>query len=153
MCVCACVCVCIFVCMSVSASVRACVHTCMHMNKNSCRCKSALSVNPLSEPPISSRETNTSNPSFVHGVKSDSVVIVCSGQLVPKYYYVDKEHMEIERSRPGSQPRIASPEGTTGGVFLWGQSLYIVAQLLSELILVIITRVFVLRKILSIRTF
>lgn len=55
-----------------------------------------------------------------------------AGQLVPKYYYVAKEHMELERCSPGSQPKIASPEGTTDGVFLWGQSLYIIAQLLSE---------------------
>lgn len=55
-----------------------------------------------------------------------------AGQLVPKYYYVAKEHMELERCNPGSQPKIASPEGTTDGVFLWGQSLYIIAQLLSE---------------------
>ncbi|XP_070186518.1 phosphorylase b kinase regulatory subunit beta-like isoform X2 [Littorina saxatilis] len=59
------------------------------------------------------------------------------GQLVPKYYYVPRECVEQERANPGSQTKVASPEGTTAGVFLWGQSLFIIAQLLNDELLLV----------------
>ena len=54
------------------------------------------------------------------------------GKLVPMYYYINKDQIEAERANPGSQQRLASPEGTTQGIFLWGQALFIIAQLLSK---------------------
>ena len=53
--------------------------------------------------------------------------------VVPKYYYIDKNNVEAERANPGSQPRFASSEGEDGSLFLWGQSVYIISQLLGKL--------------------
>ena len=53
---------------------------------------------------------------------------------MPMCYYVPKELVELERSNPGSQKKVPSPAGSTDGVFLWGQSLYIIAQLMGELV-------------------
>ena len=50
------------------------------------------------------------------------------GKVLPRYYYVPIEKVEAERVKPGSQKRIASDEE----VFLWGQSVYIISQLLGE---------------------
>ena len=55
------------------------------------------------------------------------------GFILPKYYYVDKENVELEKASPGSQEKIASDEGgDTGKIFLWGQSVYIISQLLGK---------------------
>ncbi|KAK2190913.1 hypothetical protein NP493_65g06037 [Ridgeia piscesae] len=54
------------------------------------------------------------------------------GPIVPKYYYVSMDCIEAERAKPGSQKRVASSEGTDGNIFLWGQSVYIISQLLVE---------------------
>ncbi|XP_041375340.1 phosphorylase b kinase regulatory subunit beta-like isoform X2 [Gigantopelta aegis] len=54
------------------------------------------------------------------------------GLLVPKYYYVPEDTIELEKMHPGSQERLPSPEGSTGGVFMWGQAIYIISQLLVE---------------------
>lgn len=59
------------------------------------------------------------------------------GQLVPMCYYVPKEVLEFERCNPGSQEKVPSPEGSTGGVFMWGQALYFIAQLLNEELLLV----------------
>jgi len=54
------------------------------------------------------------------------------GPIIPKYYYVSKESMEAEKANPGSQDRVASDEDAeTGNIYLWGQSVYIISQLLS----------------------
>ncbi|CAL1542018.1 unnamed protein product [Lymnaea stagnalis] len=54
------------------------------------------------------------------------------GQLLPMYYYVPKQLIEQEKLVPGSQPKVPSAEGTTAGVFMWGQSLLFIARLLSD---------------------
>jgi len=59
--------------------------------------------------------------------------VVAEGPIVPKYYYVSMDCIEAERAKPGSQKRVASSEGTDGNIFLWGQSVYIISQLLGEL--------------------
>ncbi|CAG9854630.1 unnamed protein product [Phyllotreta striolata] len=48
--------------------------------------------------------------------------------VIPMYYYVTKENIEIERHSPGSTDRKAD---TDGGLFLWNQSMFIIAQLLT----------------------
>ena len=55
-----------------------------------------------------------------------------TGEIVPKYYYVPESAIDQERRAPGSQKRVASTEGEGNNVFLWGQSMYILARLLSE---------------------
>lgn len=54
------------------------------------------------------------------------------GQLLPMYYYVPKQLIEQEKLVPGSQQKVPSAEGTTAGVFMWGQSLLFIARLLSD---------------------
>ena len=54
------------------------------------------------------------------------------GPLLPKYYYVPAENVAAERANPGSQVRVASSEGEHDNVFLWGQSVYVISQLLGE---------------------
>ncbi|XP_078608671.1 phosphorylase b kinase regulatory subunit beta-like isoform X2 [Branchiostoma floridae x Branchiostoma japonicum] len=54
------------------------------------------------------------------------------GVVIPKYYFVAEENVEAERKAPGTQTRVASDEGTDGKLFLWGQSLYLIACLLVE---------------------
>ena len=53
------------------------------------------------------------------------------GPVVPKYYYVPRDHLQAERADPGSQRKVASGEGSGGNLFLWGQSVYIISQLLG----------------------
>jgi phosphorylase kinase alpha/beta subunit len=48
------------------------------------------------------------------------------------YYYVPQNKVAEERLEPGSQTRMSGPEGSEGSIFLWGQSLYIIAQLLTS---------------------
>ena len=54
------------------------------------------------------------------------------GPIVPKYYYVPEANIEAERADPGSQLWFPSNEGEKGNLFLWGQSVYIISQLLGE---------------------
>ena len=56
---------------------------------------------------------------------------MCTGAIMPKYYYVPSDLIEEERRKPGSQIRFASSEGEGDNVFLWGQSVYIISQLLG----------------------
>ncbi|XP_013133618.1 PREDICTED: probable phosphorylase b kinase regulatory subunit beta isoform X3 [Papilio polytes] len=48
--------------------------------------------------------------------------------VIPWYYYVPREGVENERSEPYSVRRIPA---NTGGLFLWAQSLFVLAQLLT----------------------
>ncbi|XP_072377153.1 probable phosphorylase b kinase regulatory subunit beta isoform X2 [Diabrotica undecimpunctata] len=48
--------------------------------------------------------------------------------VIPKYYYVSKENIELERAMPNSTVRRAH---TDGGLFLWNQSMFILSQLLT----------------------
>lgn len=54
-----------------------------------------------------------------------------AGWLLPMYYYVPKDLIELERSL-GNQERLPSPEGSTDGIFLWGQAVYLISQMLCE---------------------
>jgi len=55
-----------------------------------------------------------------------------TGKLLPMYYYVPKGLLDNEKESPGSQEKIASPEGTSAGVFMWGQSILFISNLLTE---------------------
>lgn len=54
--------------------------------------------------------------------------------VIPMYYYVNKENVELEKAEYGSQHRFPSSEGSgldeEETLFLWNQALYIIAQLL-----------------------
>lgn len=52
--------------------------------------------------------------------------------VIPKYFFVPKDFVEDEKMEPGSQLRQPSEEGASENLFLWGQSLYIIASLLAE---------------------
>ncbi|XP_035712716.1 probable phosphorylase b kinase regulatory subunit beta isoform X2 [Folsomia candida] len=52
--------------------------------------------------------------------------------IVPRYFYVPKESIEEEKQEPGSQARLMSGKGSDSEVFLWGQAMYIIAQLLTS---------------------
>ncbi|XP_045674622.1 phosphorylase b kinase regulatory subunit beta isoform X4 [Phyllostomus hastatus] len=52
--------------------------------------------------------------------------------VVPKYYYVPADFVELEKRSPGSQKRFPSNCGRDGKLFLWGQALYVIAQLLAD---------------------
>ncbi|GAB1599348.1 phosphorylase b kinase regulatory subunit beta-like [Argonauta hians] len=54
------------------------------------------------------------------------------GYLIPKYYYVPMENIENEIKNPGSTEKIPSPEGSSDGVYLWGQSILLIAEMLRE---------------------
>ncbi|XP_046961830.1 probable phosphorylase b kinase regulatory subunit beta [Vanessa cardui] len=57
--------------------------------------------------------------------------------VIPWYYYVPKEGIENERSEPYSVRRLPANKAgdeenkDTGGLFLWAQSLFVIAQLLT----------------------
>lgn len=53
--------------------------------------------------------------------------------VVPMYYFVSLKDIDNERAEPGRNPKISSHLGLSGeGLFLWGQAMYIISQLLSE---------------------
>ncbi|CAL4083790.1 unnamed protein product, partial [Meganyctiphanes norvegica] len=52
--------------------------------------------------------------------------------IIPKYYFLPREHIEEERHHPGSQPRQSSMQGTAKNLFLWGQSLWLISSLLMD---------------------
>ncbi|NWQ65368.1 KPBB kinase, partial [Neopipo cinnamomea] len=52
--------------------------------------------------------------------------------VVPKYYYVPADFVEMEKRSPGSQKRFPSNSGRDGKLFLWGQAMYIIAKLLAD---------------------
>ncbi|XP_013380761.1 phosphorylase b kinase regulatory subunit beta isoform X2 [Lingula anatina] len=54
------------------------------------------------------------------------------GVIVPKYFYVPLDLVDAEKEKPGSQMREPSAEEDTGHLFLWGQAVYIISQLLFE---------------------
>ncbi|KAG0711404.1 putative phosphorylase b kinase regulatory subunit beta [Chionoecetes opilio] len=70
-------------------------------------------------------------PCYVHccGVKC---WCLSTDPVVPKYYYVHKDQVNLERAEPGSQGRQPSTEGTPRNLFLWGQSVWIIASLLMD---------------------
>ncbi|NXC56069.1 KPBB kinase, partial [Aleadryas rufinucha] len=52
--------------------------------------------------------------------------------VVPRYYYVPADFVELEKKSPGSQRRFPSNNGRDGKLFLWGQAMYIIAKLLAD---------------------
>ncbi|NXU09614.1 KPBB kinase, partial [Pardalotus punctatus] len=52
--------------------------------------------------------------------------------VVPRYYYVPADFVEMEKRSPGSQKRFPSNNGRDGKLFLWGQAMYIIAKLLAD---------------------
>ncbi|WAR11576.1 KPBB-like protein [Mya arenaria] len=52
------------------------------------------------------------------------------GLLMPHYFYIPAEQVEIERMQPGRGRRYPSDAGSTKGIFLWGQAVYFISQLL-----------------------
>ena len=52
--------------------------------------------------------------------------------VLSKYYYVPKEAVEHERAEPGSQHRQPVINEVSANTFLWGQSLYVIASLLTD---------------------
>ncbi|GBL80512.1 Phosphorylase b kinase regulatory subunit beta, partial [Araneus ventricosus] len=52
--------------------------------------------------------------------------------VVPKYFYVPTLCIDAERREPGSQKRIPSEEGDADNLFLMGQALYIMSELLVD---------------------
>lgn len=47
---------------------------------------------------------------------------------MPRYFYVPEDCIEREKAYPNSTPRKACEEG---GLFLWNQAMYVLAQLLT----------------------
>ncbi|XP_049821937.1 probable phosphorylase b kinase regulatory subunit beta isoform X1 [Aethina tumida] len=57
------------------------------------------------------------------------IFVDCHGDpIIPMYYYVQEEYIEAERQEPNSAPRTAYSEG---GLYLWNQAMFILAQLLT----------------------
>ncbi|NXG17201.1 KPBB kinase, partial [Grallaria varia] len=52
--------------------------------------------------------------------------------VVPKYYYVPADFVDMEKSSPGSQKRFPSNSGRDGKLFLWGQAMFVIAKLLAD---------------------
>lgn len=52
--------------------------------------------------------------------------------IVPMYFSVPKDCVELEKQDPGTQFRHISVEGSANNLFLWGQSMYVIAQLLTS---------------------
>lgn len=54
--------------------------------------------------------------------------------MLPRYYYVPDSMVEAERLNPGSQDRLPSSEDPDGegDIYIWGQGLFIISQLLVE---------------------
>jgi len=75
-------------------------------------------------------QVKEANEQLMRLVKRDSVF---GDPLLPRYYYVPAEYMDAEKCDPGSTPKVASQEGSDYNcVFLMGQSLFIIAQLLTS---------------------
>jgi len=75
---------------------------------------------------------------IAHRLYRVCVCVVCGarvGPIIPKYYYVSKDCVEAEKAYPGSQDRLPSNEDAEkGNIYLWGQSVYLISQLLSQLL-------------------
>ena len=55
---------------------------------------------------------------------------LCLGELIPHYFFVPKIYLEAERKDPHSQIRCPGIED--GDIFLWGQSLMTIMNLLGK---------------------
>jgi len=80
-------------------------------------------------------------PKYYYVSKDNTLSLLCNvyvisgarvGPIIPKYYYVSKDCVEAEKANPGSQDRLPSDEdGDKGNIYLWGQSVYLISQLLG----------------------
>lgn len=64
--------------------------------------------------------------------------ILLLGPILPKYYFLPEGAIAQERQTPGSQSRVASNDADNGHMFLWGQSVYIISQLLGKPLVILI---------------
>lgn len=67
-------------------------------------------------------------------------IITCTNILdpiMPMYYYVPLDSVADEKANPGSQYRYPSEQGSAGtnNIFLWGQSMLIISDLLTSQLL------------------
>ncbi|XP_026281117.1 probable phosphorylase b kinase regulatory subunit beta isoform X1 [Frankliniella occidentalis] len=53
--------------------------------------------------------------------------------VIPMYFYVPEENVDIEKQEPGTSVRLPSEEGRggDGGLYLWNQAMLVIAQLLT----------------------
>ena len=63
--------------------------------------------------------------------KLKNILYCISGLLIPQYFYIPSGQTEMEKNRPGSAERLPSDAGTTNGIFMWGQAVYFISQLLG----------------------
>lgn len=68
-------------------------------------------------------------------------IIFVADAVVPKYFYVPTLCIEAERREPGSQKRIPSDEGDADNLFLHGQALYIMCELLGRIFFYFIVQI------------
>lgn len=54
------------------------------------------------------------------------------GTILPYYYYVPSDTIEFERSNPGSQEKVPSPEIDKNSSHLWTQAVWFISQLLGK---------------------
>ena len=54
------------------------------------------------------------------------------GAILPYYYYVPKEAIELERAKPKSQERIPSNEINKGSSHLWTQAIWIICEMIGN---------------------
>ena len=59
------------------------------------------------------------------------------GPVLPYYYFVPRDLIDLEKDTPGSQPRECSPEVYSGSSHLCTQAVWMICQLLVEKILLI----------------
>lgn len=67
--------------------------------------------------------------SYIRKLNEELLQHTDSGDLIPHYYYVPKIYLDAEKKEPHSQVRLPSDEH--GDLFLWGQSLLLIMQLLE----------------------
>jgi phosphorylase kinase alpha/beta subunit len=69
-----------------------------------------------------------------YAAKLETLCVEVNGQrLLPELYYVDAAHIEAEKARPHSQPRLPNENIP----LVWAQSLYLLGQLLRDELIVL----------------
>jgi len=52
--------------------------------------------------------------------------------IMPKMYFIPRHNLKAERENPGSQKRKASVSGSMNDLFLWGQAMLVIGELLTS---------------------
>lgn len=52
--------------------------------------------------------------------------------VLPEYFYVPRDAVSAEKESPGTQRRLPVPDRSSNTLFLWGQAIYILSQLLND---------------------